>query len=73
MPEIPDPKTAEVILKALIKILKVEIDMSELKDKIKEMESFMSKIQKVQSKALSQMMAKEMGKGREKEDLKYIG
>ena len=73
MPEIPDPKTAEVILKVLIKILKVEIDMSELKDKIKEMENFMSKIQKVQSKALSQMLSEEMGKSGDKEDLKYIG
>ena len=73
MPEIPDPKTAEVILKVLVKILRVEVDMSELKDKIKEMEGFMKKIQKVQSKALTQMLAKEMGKPGEKQELKYIG
>ncbi|MEM5792872.1 MAG: proteasome assembly chaperone family protein [Candidatus Aenigmatarchaeota archaeon] len=74
MPEIPDPKTAEVILKVLVKILKVEIDMSELQNKIKEMEKFMSKVQKIQSRALSQMLSEEMGKaGEEKEDLKYIG
>jgi hypothetical protein len=73
MPEIPDPKTAEIILKVLVKILKVEIDMSELQDKIKEMESFMKKIQKVQSKALSQMLADEMKESSGKEQLKYIG
>ena len=74
MPEIPDPKTAEIILKVLVKILNVKIDMYGLQDKIKEMEKFMSKIQKVQSKALSQMLAEEMGKGTgDKEDLKYIG
>jgi len=74
MPEIPDPKTAELILKVLVKILNVKIDMSELKGKIKEMESFMEKIQKVQSKALSQMLAKEMKQASPgKEELKYIG
>jgi len=74
MPEIPDPKTAEVILKVLLKILKVEIDMSELQNKIKEMEKFMSKVQKIQSRALSQMINEEMAKASEgKEDLKYIG
>jgi len=74
MPEIPDPKTAEIILKVLIKILNVKIDMSELNDKIKEMEKFMGKIQKVQAKALSQMLAEQgMGGKSEKEDLKYIG
>ncbi|NCN38892.1 MAG: proteasome assembly chaperone family protein [Candidatus Aenigmarchaeota archaeon] len=74
VPEIPDPKTAEVVLKTLIKILNVKIDLSELKDKIKEMESFMKKIQKVQTKALSQMLAEEMKEPKaSKEDLKYIG
>jgi len=74
MPEIPDPKTAEVILKVLIDILNIKIDMSELKDKIKEMEKFMNKIQRVQSKALAQMLTEQgMGGNQEKEDLKYIG
>ncbi|MBD3156124.1 MAG: proteasome assembly chaperone family protein [Candidatus Aenigmarchaeota archaeon] len=74
MPEIPDPKTAEVILKVLVEILNVEIDMSELKDKIKEMEKFMKKIQKVQTKAVSQMLREKMGQGEAgQEDLKYIG
>jgi hypothetical protein len=74
MPEIPDPKTAEVILKVLVKILNVEIDMSELKNKIKEMEKFMKKIQKVQSKAVSQMLREKMGQGEAgQEELKYIG
>jgi len=74
MPEIPDPKTAEVILKVLLKILKVEIDLSEIQNKIKEMERFMNKIQKIQSRALSQMINEEMAKSTgEGEELKYIG
>ncbi len=73
MPEIPDPKTAEVILKVLLKILNIEINMEELQDKIKEMKKFMKKIQKVQSKALSQMLAEKVPKEAGGEELKYIG
>jgi len=74
LPEIPDPKTAEIILKVLVGILDVDIDMSELQDKIDEMENFMSKIQKVQSKTLSKMLAGKGGEGPgDGNELKYIG
>jgi hypothetical protein len=74
MPEIPDPKSAEAILKVLVNIFNLKINMSGIQEKIKEMEKFMKKIQSVQSKALSQMMAQQMEKGKEsEEDLKYIG
>lgn len=75
IPEIPDPKTAETILKILVNIFNLKIDMSELKEKIKEMEKFMKKIQNVQTKALSQMLAQQMKveEGKEGEELKYIG
>jgi len=74
-PIIPDPKSAEVVLKTLMKILNVNIDMSKLKDKVKEMENFMKKIQKVQSRAVRQLLAQQMKKptkGKE-EELRYIG
>ena len=74
MPEIPDPKTAELILKVLVKIFNLKIDMSELQDKIKEMEKFMKKIENVQSKALAQMLKAQMRESEPgKEELKYIG
>ena len=75
IPEIPDPRAAEAILKVLVDIFKLKIDMSELQEKIKEMEKFMKKVQNIQTKALSQMLAqqmKESGKTGE-EELKYIG
>lgn len=74
IPEIPDPKTAETILKVLVDIFNLKINMSGLQDKIKEMDKFMKKVQNVQSKALSQMLAQQMkAEGKEGEELKYIG
>jgi len=73
-PIIPDPRSAEVVLKTLTSILKVDIDMSKLKDKVKEMENFMKKIEKVQSRAIRQLLEQQMRRpSEEKEDLKYIG
>jgi hypothetical protein len=74
-PIVPDPKSAEVVLKTLTKILNVSIDMSKLKDKVKEMENFMKKIEKVQNRAIKQLIAQQGGKqGPEgEEELKYIG
>jgi hypothetical protein len=73
-PIIPDPRSAGVVLKTLTSILKVDIDMSKLKDKVKEMENFMKKIEKVQSRAIRQLLEQQMRRpSEEKEDLKYIG
>jgi len=73
-PIIPDPRSAEVVLKALTKILNIKIDMSKLQDKVKEMENFMKKIEKVQQRAIKQLLVQQMRKPKaEKEDLKYIG
>jgi len=72
-PIIPDPRSAEVVLNVLKKVLKVEIDMSKLKDKVKEMENFMKKIEKVQSRAVRQLLEQQMKKPAEKEELRYIG
>jgi len=74
-PIIPDPRSAEVVLKALTKILNVKIDMSKLQDKVKEMEKFMKKIEKVQHRALRQLLAQQMRKpgATKEEELRYIG
>lgn len=74
MPEIPDPKSAETLLKVLVDIFNLKINMSGIQEKIKEMEKFMKKVQTIQSKALSQMMSQQMETGEPKEEeLKYIG
>jgi hypothetical protein len=76
-PIIPDPKSAEVVLRTLTKILNVKIDMSKLEDKVKEMENFMKKIEKVQHKAIRQLLSQQMrepsGEKGEEEELRYIG
>ncbi len=74
MPIIPDPRSAEAILNVLTKILNVKIDMSKIKEKVKDMESFMDKIQQVQTKAIKQMMSQQVPKSsKEKDELTYIG
>jgi len=73
-PIIPDPRSAEVVLRALTKILNVKIDMSKLQDKVKEMENFMRKIEKVQRKAITQLLTQQIKKPPAKEEeLRYIG
>jgi uncharacterized protein (TIGR00162 family) len=71
-PIIPDPKSAESILKVLIKILNVKIDTTKLERKVKEMEEFIKKLEEVQRKALGQLL-RAPEKAEEKEKLTYIG
>lgn len=73
-PIIPDPKSAEELLKVLMKVLNLNIDLSKLDAKVKEMEDFIKKIEEVQRRAVGQMMKppSEETKG-EKEKLSYIG
>ncbi|MCS7135271.1 MAG: proteasome assembly chaperone family protein [Candidatus Aenigmarchaeota archaeon] len=75
LPEIPDPKSAEAVLKVLVKILNIEIDMSKLKERIKEMENFMKKITRYQDKALKELLAQEIEKTEpaKTDELRYIG
>lgn len=73
-PIIPDPKSAEVVLKVLVKILNISLDTSRLEKKVKEMEAFIKKIQDVERKAMMQMSRPSGGTpGDEKEKLSYIG
>ena len=74
-PIIPDPKSAEEVLKVLSKILNLKIDTSKLDKKIKEMEEFIKKIQDVERRTMMQLMhgTPEVKPGEEKEKLTYIG
>ncbi|HLC39917.1 MAG TPA: proteasome assembly chaperone family protein [archaeon] len=73
-PIIPDPRSAEEILKVLVKVVGTKIDMSKLEKKIKEMEEFIKKVEDVQRKALGQFMHPAGEKpSDQKEKLSYIG
>ncbi|MDI6799054.1 MAG: proteasome assembly chaperone family protein [Candidatus Aenigmarchaeota archaeon] len=69
---IPDPKSAEALLKVLTKILNLKIDLTKLEKKVKDMEEFIKKVENVQRKALAQLL-KPPEKPEEKEKLTYIG
>ena len=71
-PILPDPKAAESILGVLSKILNIKLDIGKLEKRVKEMETFIKKIEDMQRKTFSQLS----GQNREKiegEELKYIG
>lgn len=70
-PIIPDPHSAEALLRVLMKILNVKIDMSRLKKKVEEMKEFVKKVEDVQRRALQQLMKK--AKKPEEKELRYIG
>ncbi len=74
-PIIPDPKSAESILKVLSKIMRVKINLSKISKKVKEMEEFIKKIEDVQKRAVTEMMRAQMppGSEKDKERLSYIG
>lgn len=80
IPLIPDPKSAEAVLNTLTKILDIKVDTSKIQKKVKEMEDFIKRLEKMQRNALAQMMKERMhspaqkGKeGEEEEELSYIG
>lgn len=80
IPLIPDPKSAEAVLNTLTKILGIKVDTSKIQKKVKEMEDFIKRLEKMQRNALAQMMKERMhspaqkGKeGEEEEELSYIG
>jgi len=70
LPIIPDHKSAEAVLKVLIKILNINIDTSKIERKVKEMEEFIKKLESVEEKAISQMLKIQKPK---EERLTYIG
>lgn len=74
-PLIPDPKTAKIMLEILAKILNVKIDTAKIQKKVDEMKEFTEKVEKVQQKALMQMLRGVAPKEKEgkEEELSYIG
>lgn len=66
-PILTDPRAAEKVLRALIKMLAITVDLGALDRRVKEMEEFLKKIEKMQQKALKQLVSKEG------EKLSYIG
>ena len=74
-PLIPDPKAAKIMLEVLAKILKIKIDTTKIQKKVNEMKEFIEKIEKVQERALAQMLKTGMPGKKEggKEELSYIG
>jgi len=72
-PIVTDPRAAEMVLKVLIKILGIKVNMSRLDERVKEMESFIKKVETLQRKALQQLSKEEHGAPEEKEQLRYIG
>ncbi len=72
-PIVTDPKSAEVVLKSLTKILQVKVDMSKLDQRVKEMEHFIKKVESLQRKALMEITKEEKAPVKGKEQLRYIG
>ncbi|MDI6806900.1 MAG: proteasome assembly chaperone family protein [Candidatus Aenigmarchaeota archaeon] len=71
LPIIPDPRSAEAVLKVLLKFLDLKIDLSKLKKRVEEMEKFIKKVEDVQKRALVQMAR--VKPPPEEEKLTYIG
>jgi len=72
-PIVTDPKAAEVVLNALVKILNIKVDMSRLEQRVKDMEKFIKKVEGLQRKALMQIAKEEKAPIKEEEQLRYIG
>ncbi len=72
-PIVTDPKSAESILRILIKALNLNLDMSKLDKRVKEMEGFIKKVEELQKKALMQIAKEEKAPVQGKEQLRYIG
>ncbi|MBU0899153.1 MAG: proteasome assembly chaperone family protein [Nanoarchaeota archaeon] len=72
-PIVTDPKSGEMVLNVLTKILKVKINTDKLEDRVKEMEKFIKKVETLQRKALSEINKSEKAPVNEKEQLRYIG
>ncbi len=67
-PIFTDPNAAESVLEVLQKILNTGVDLSKLKEKVKEMYSFIKRLEELQQQAVTQLKEK---KG--PEELRYIG
>ena len=76
VPLIPDPKSAEAVLKVLSKMLKIKIDTSKIEERVKEMEDFIKRVENIKRKTVMQMMKQQLPeptKKKDNEELSYIG
>lgn len=73
LPIIPDPKSAEAVLRVLVKILNISLDTSKLEKKVKEMEEFTKKMQSIERQTIAQLLRPPEKPVEEKEKLTYIG
>ena len=71
-PIVTDPKSAEAVLRVLVKLLGMNIDMKGLDQKVKEMEKFITKIENLQRHAMEEM-TKSTQKETKDDQLRYIG
>ncbi len=72
-PIVTDPKSAEIVLNSLTKILNIKLDMKRLDERVKEMEKFIKKVESLQRKAISEISKDEKAPIKGKEQLRYIG
>ncbi|MFB6088643.1 MAG: proteasome assembly chaperone family protein [Candidatus Aenigmatarchaeota archaeon] len=70
-PILTDPKSAEEVIKVLMKIIDVDVEMEKLDERVDEMENFLKKLENIQNKAMKQLQDKQNIKG--EENLRYIG
>lgn len=71
-PIVTDPKAAEVVLEVLMKILNIDVDMTKLERRVKEMEKFIKKIEELQRRAVMEIVKNEKPPVK-KDELRYIG
>lgn len=64
-----DPKATEAVLQVLAKHLKIDIDLTKIDERVKELEKVIRKIEELQSKLVSPVQTKKAPK----EELGYIG
>lgn len=69
-PIVTDPKSAEIVLSTLVKILGMKLNMGKLEERVKEMENFIKKVETLQKKALTQISK---GDKPGKDETRYIG
>jgi len=69
MPFLPDPKSAEAVIKVISEILNLKIDTSRLQERIREMKEFMKRVEAMQA----QLLQPSTSRVSEKEKLTYIG
>lgn len=69
-PVIPDPRSARAILEVLIKILNIDIDLTKLERKVREMERFINRLEEIRKKTAAQLFRP---RARPEKELRYIG